>query len=86
MQNLASLAYNYKSIADKKDNFYHINSLNELLENITSSNEKLCNSNFYLLVHGSDLKNLNQNCQKVEYEIKRLNMKFDRLYFRQLLA
>jgi hypothetical protein len=86
MQNLATLSYNYKSIADQKDNYYHLNSLNELLDKISASNEKICNSNFYLLIYGVSEINLQQNCNKVEYEIKRKSMKSDRLYFRQLNA
>lgn len=40
----------------------------------------------YLLINGADRKQLKQNISTAEYEIKNNNMKFDKLYYRQLEA
>jgi conjugal transfer ATP-binding protein TraC len=84
IQNLATMAFIYKSEADKRDNYYHLDSLNKLLDEVSSNNEKIFNSNLFINVYGESKKELDLNCSMLEYEIKRNNMKFDRLYFRQL--
>jgi conjugal transfer ATP-binding protein TraC len=86
MQNLATMAFVYKSEADKRDNYYQFNSLSELLNNVSVDNEKIFNSNLFINVYGDSRRDLDLNCSEFEYEVKRNNMKFDKLYFRQLFS
>ena len=86
MQNLATLNFMTKSLSERKDNDYHYQSLNELLDQIAGGGEKIFNTNMYLLINGADSKQLKQNISTAEYEIKNNNMKFDKLYYRQLEA
>lgn len=86
MQNLATLNFMTKSLSERRDYDYHYQSLNELLDQIAGGGEKIFNTNMYLLISGADHKQLKQNISAVEYEIKNNNMKFDKLYYRQLEA
>ncbi|BDT03391.1 Mbov_0397 family ICE element conjugal transfer ATPase [Spiroplasma ixodetis] len=85
MQNLATLNFMTKSLSERRDYDYHYQSLNELLDQIAGG-EKIFNTNMYLLINGADRKQLKQNISTAEYEIKNNNMKFDKLYYRQLEA
>lgn len=86
MQNLATLNFMTKSLSERRDYDYHYQSLNELLDQIAGGGEKIFNTNMYLLINGADRKQLKQNISTAEYEIKNNNMKFDKLYYRQLEA
>ena len=86
MQNLATLNFMTKSVSERRDYDYHYQSLNELLDQIAGGGEKIFNTNMYLVINGADRKQLKQNISAVEYEIKSNNMKFDKLYYRQLEA
>ncbi|WP_342261640.1 Mbov_0397 family ICE element conjugal transfer ATPase [Spiroplasma endosymbiont of Notiophilus biguttatus] len=86
MQNLATLNFMTKSLSERRDYDYHYQSLSELLDQIAGGGEKIFNTNMYLLINGADRKQLKQNISTAEYEIKNNNMKFDKLYYRQLEA
>ncbi|MBP1525802.1 MAG: ATP-binding protein [Spiroplasma ixodetis] len=86
MQNLATLNFMTKSLSERRDYDYHYQSLNELLDQIAGGGEKIFDTNMYLLINGADRKQLKQNISTAEYEIKNNNMKFDKLYYRQLEA
>ncbi|WP_425382883.1 Mbov_0397 family ICE element conjugal transfer ATPase [Spiroplasma endosymbiont of Melieria omissa] len=86
MQNLATLNFMTKSLSERRDYDYHYQSLNELLDQIAGGGEKIFNTNMYVLINGADCKQLKQNISTAEYEIKNNNMKFDKLYYRQLEA
>lgn len=86
MQNLATLNFMTKSLSERRDYHYHYQSLNELLDQISGGGEKIFNTNMYLLINGADRKQLKQNISTAEYEIKNNDMKFDKLYYRQLEA
>lgn len=86
MQNLATLNFMTKSVSERRDYDFHYQSLNDLLNQIAGGGEKIFNTNLYLLITGANKKELKNNINTAEYEIKNNNMKFDKLYYRQLEA